>query len=273
MDEETNTATAETLSAESPPKETKKAAASEEEQIEEYVKEHGEKELADDEKSSAAGAAAGGEKPEGTAPTALSKEDEEWLELKRLGVPRDQLVAYAQHGWEAQQAKGAKGEKKAGQETPGEQSDEELEPITRAEFNDWKKGMESKTRLTVAAAQNQLKLEGFLAGHELTREDPETSEIVERKTYELMAAGKPLGEAFKEATDKHAGYLRRHERRFVKKKIAQNKARGESAPGEAAATPTPAFEHKASDFQDGTALEHAIQLARSDDRMATGRPL
>lgn len=271
MTKETSAATAEAVTAEAPPTEAQKTAASEDKKIEQYVKDHGEKELAA-EKSSAADADAGKAAPA----SELSDEDKQWLECKKLGVARDDLVRYAKKGWDAEHEKGAKAEKKAEQEPAAESAaagDEAYEPVTRAEFNEGMQRMESKTRLTVAQAQNQLKLEGLLAGHELTREDPDTAEMVERKTYELMGAGKPLGTAFSEATEKHADYLRRQHRGFLKKKIAQQQTRGETTPGEAATTPLPTFEHKDRDFEDGTALDHAMQMMKTADRVAAGRPL
>jgi hypothetical protein len=204
------------------------------------------------------------------APT-LSEDEKKWLELhKRYGdkVTPKQLVAYAQKGWEVTEA-----ERQAAAEKPREappkdaEGDEPAEPqyVTREEYEQMKKEMTRAIRVGDGVTTNQIRLDAMMGAASELQGDAYGRKIVQDEVYRLMANGKPVDEAFNAAREEHKEYLAKQVREQNKKKIEAQAAIGESKAGtEPPGAPMPEFEHKASDFQDGTAMKQAMAMIAHD---------
>jgi len=201
----------------------------------------------------------------------IPEDDKKWVDLKKYGVTPEQLVAYAHRGYQEMQKDGKRDEQEDDSKGEDKEGDEEELPVTKAEVKQMKKEMEEMRenlsrdmRIGDAASINQVKLEALCNSDSLLKDDMYAREIVTGNVYKAMANGLTIEQAFAEASEKHRKHLAAANKKANQDKIAANAASGPGAGSTEPETPKlPEFEHKASDFRDGTALKQAMEVVRT----------
>lgn len=236
-------------------------------------------EIVEDQQKQEAAAKEAGKTTEPTAEEKAASEevaqlDKRWDEVKKVGVTPEELLHYAAKGWEHEKAAAeskpkGKGKKAASAEKTGEsvpvgsgddETEEEFVPVSKAELKHTADAIRNEIRAGFRGIQGRSELENLLNSADVTRENANSREIVHDRTLRLMAAGRPLRQAFNEAAAWEQEHLADGLRRGLKSKIAAGKAKGETTGSEPPTMEIPKFEHKPTDFDDGTAEDQAMEV-------------
>ncbi len=233
-------------------------------------------ELIDAEATEEGGEAAGGEEDKGDEKVAsdatpekaeLSAEDQQWVQLRNLGVPPEQLVEYAKAGYEAKQAVAAqetKDKEAAAAKLAEEPTEGKPKYVTQDEVAKQITEMREDMQKVAAGANVQARLAMLLDTSGFDEENAIGRRIVTQKTLEAMSKGLPIDQAFGASKKEFTSYVDTLTAKAIRKKIEAKRTTGETGGGGGGAVEVQFKETKdeASDLDDGKALDEALHVMK-----------
>ncbi len=211
-----------------------------------------------------------GDKPKADEPKAKAPEptadDKAWADLRKLGHSAEYVKELAGEGYTVREAaKKAKAEAAEAEQSKASEDDGEYEPMSKAEvqkqMKEMRAEMQKDMQMTSQAAINHSTISAAL-NSSAANDNPQAREIVSAMVYKKMANGEALDSAINASLDEYKGFISGQQKAFFKKKVAATAATGGIPAGEPVLAPIPDFKHAASDFQDGTAHEQAMEVIR-----------